>query len=133
SAASPRCSRRSREPRRSDPPPPRVPARARSARAQRRRPGRGARGTNGNAGGAPADGRRGGRVTEGAEVEAPQTVKRRVLIVDDEPGVRESLRMVLKGEYETVVAGSGPEALDALGRAPVDVVLLDIIMPGMEG
>jgi DNA-binding NtrC family response regulator len=66
-------------------------------------------------------------------VESAVNVKRRVLIVDDEPGVRESLRMVLKGDYEPVAVASGPEALDDLGRAPADVVLLDIVMPGMDG
>ena len=37
--------------------------------------------------------------------------RRRVLIVDDETGVRESLRMVLKETYETLPVGSGAEAL----------------------
>ena len=59
--------------------------------------------------------------------------KRRVLIVDDEPGVRESLRMALKDEYEPRVVGSGQEALDAVAAEPADVVLLDIVMPGMDG
>jgi DNA-binding NtrC family response regulator len=58
---------------------------------------------------------------------------RRVLIVDDEPGVRESLRMVLKDGYETTAAASGKEALDVLQASPFDVVLLDIVMPGMDG
>ena len=39
--------------------------------------------------------------------------KRRILIVDDEAGVRESLRMVLKDTYEPVAVASGAEALDA--------------------
>ncbi|HWP65257.1 MAG TPA: sigma-54 dependent transcriptional regulator [Candidatus Limnocylindria bacterium] len=58
---------------------------------------------------------------------------RRVLVVDDEPGVRESLRMVLKDGYETVAVASGPEALDALAGTAFDVILLDIVMPGMDG
>ena len=58
---------------------------------------------------------------------------RRVLVVDDEPGVRESLRMVLKDGYETVPVASGPEALEVLGGAAFDVILLDIVMPGMDG
>jgi DNA-binding NtrC family response regulator len=58
---------------------------------------------------------------------------RRVLVVDDEPGVRESLRMVLKDGYETVPVASGPEALEALGGTGFDVILLDIVMPGMDG
>jgi two-component system response regulator AtoC len=58
---------------------------------------------------------------------------RRVLVVDDEPGVRESLRMVLKDGYETTAVASGPEALSALGAGAFDVILLDIVMPGMDG
>ncbi len=59
--------------------------------------------------------------------------KRRVLIVDDELGVRESLRMVLKDRFEIGVATSGQAALDTIEREPVDVVLLDLLMPGMDG
>ena len=58
---------------------------------------------------------------------------RRVLIVDDEPGVRESLRMVLKEGYEPLAVGSSGEALETLAATSVDVVLLDIVMPGMDG
>jgi len=39
-----------------------------------------------------------------------------VLIVDDELGVRESLRMALKGAYEVTAVGSAPEAVQALAR-----------------
>jgi DNA-binding NtrC family response regulator len=59
--------------------------------------------------------------------------KRRILIADDEPGVRESLRMVLKSRYETLTANSGNAALEMLENEPVDVVLLDILMPGLDG
>jgi DNA-binding NtrC family response regulator len=60
-------------------------------------------------------------------------VKRRILIVDDETGVRESLRMVLKDAYDSVAVASGADALEALANGPFDVVLLDIVMPGMDG
>jgi DNA-binding NtrC family response regulator len=63
----------------------------------------------------------------------PEKMKRRVLIVDDEAGVRESLRMVLKDTYDPVAVGSGADALAALGEAGFDVLLLDIVMPGMDG
>jgi DNA-binding NtrC family response regulator len=66
-------------------------------------------------------------------VEITANARRRVLIVDDEPGVRESLRMALKDDYEAVTASSGPDALEAVAANPVDVVLLDIVMPGMDG
>jgi len=58
---------------------------------------------------------------------------RRVLVVDDEPGVRESLRMVLKDGYDTVAVASGAEALETLSAGAFDVILLDIVMPGMDG
>jgi DNA-binding NtrC family response regulator len=67
------------------------------------------------------------------EVENTLKLRRRVLIVDDEVGVRESLRMALKDEYDTTMASSGPEALQALTAGGIDVVLLDIIMPGTDG
>ncbi len=60
-------------------------------------------------------------------------VKRRVLIIDDEPGVRESLRMVLKERFDPFAAASGQDGLDLLSSQPVDVVLLDILMPGLDG
>ncbi len=66
-------------------------------------------------------------------MELVQTPQRRVLIVDDEAGVRESLRMVLKNAYEAVAVSSAPEALSQLAAASVDVVLLDIVMPGIDG
>jgi len=56
-----------------------------------------------------------------------------VLVVDDEQGVRESLRMVLKEGYEPIAVGSSGEALETLAATSVDVVLLDIVMPGMDG
>jgi DNA-binding NtrC family response regulator len=62
-----------------------------------------------------------------------ERMKRRVLIVDDETGVRESLRMVLKDSYDPIAVGSGTDALDTLAAGPFDVVLLDIVMPGMDG
>jgi DNA-binding NtrC family response regulator len=57
-----------------------------------------------------------------------------VLIVDDERNQREILGSILRGEgYHTVLAGSGEEALAAMDRDPVDIVLTDLVMPGMSG
>src|SRR5262249_36757374 len=106
----------------------------RGARAQRRRAHRDPRGTDVSDADGPAADRRTGRgpMKENEQVETVN-VKRRVMVVDDEPGVRESLRMVLKDQYESVAVASGPEALEVVASTPVDVVLLDIVMPGMDG
>jgi len=59
-----------------------------------------------------------------------------VLVVDDEPMIREVTREMLAGlGYDVLTAESGPEALEVFGaRGPeIDVVILDMIMPGMGG
>src|SRR5213594_191111 len=61
------------------------------------------------------------------------SLRSRVLVVDDEMGVRESLRAILHGECEVVTASSGQAALDAIARDPVDVMTLDLKMPGTSG
>ena len=57
----------------------------------------------------------------------------RVLVVDDEAGVRESLRMLLHGECDVATAESADAGLAAVGEATPDVVLLDLVMPGRSG
>jgi DNA-binding NtrC family response regulator len=57
----------------------------------------------------------------------------RVLVVDDEPGVQESLRMVLKNDCEVVLASSVEEGLRVLRATPPDLVLLDLVMPERSG
>lgn len=57
-----------------------------------------------------------------------------ILVVEDERDSRELLaRTVRKGGHTAVVAANGWEALLALDEAPVDMVLLDLMMPGMDG
>lgn len=57
-----------------------------------------------------------------------------LLIVDDEPQVRKLLETLLQHEgYQTLSAGSGEEALQLVARQPPDLILLDIMMPGMDG
>ena len=56
-----------------------------------------------------------------------------ILIVDDELATRESLRMILKRKYDLMLAASGEEALSTLQTKQPDLILLDIIMPGMDG
>lgn len=57
-----------------------------------------------------------------------------ILIVDDDAGVLELLRMYLEKEEFTVrSAGDGPSALEAMDRHRPDLVILDIMLPGMDG
>jgi len=57
-----------------------------------------------------------------------------VLVVDDEKVVRDGCRRVLCGRgYQVDLAGSGQEAMERLGDGPVDIILLDLKMPGMSG
>lgn len=58
---------------------------------------------------------------------------RRLLIVDDEPGVQDVLRFAFKETCEVAVAASADAALDLLVRWPADLVLLDLVMPGKSG
>ena len=56
-----------------------------------------------------------------------------VLVVDDEVGSRESRRAILKPDYQVLIATEGEQALHLVAQRPVDVVLLDLRMPGLSG
>jgi len=56
-----------------------------------------------------------------------------ILIVDDEVGPRESLRMILKPIYEIYTATNGDEALQVISKESIDLVTLDLRMPGLSG
>lgn len=57
-----------------------------------------------------------------------------VLVVDDEPGLRELVCRTLQAEgYRTMEAGHGGEALEVMDAIPVDLVVTDVVMPGMDG
>jgi DNA-binding NtrC family response regulator len=60
-------------------------------------------------------------------------IKPTVLIVDDEPGARQSLEVILEDDYRTFSAESGEEALRMFQKEAVDLVLLDVHMPEMDG
>ena len=62
------------------------------------------------------------------------TAGRRVLVVDDDRALRHAIASLLQAAgYRTDQAGDGPQALEQLQRQPVDLVLLDIGLPGMSG
>jgi len=61
------------------------------------------------------------------------TSKGTILVVDDEVGPRESLRMILKPLYEVHTASGGQEALRFIQNKDIDVVTLDLSMPGFSG
>lgn len=59
---------------------------------------------------------------------------RRILVVDDDVDIRESIAEVLaEAGYDVALAANGREALDEIARAPVCAVLLDLMMPVMDG
>jgi DNA-binding response OmpR family regulator len=59
---------------------------------------------------------------------------KRVLVVDDEPNIVMSLRFLMEREgLDVEVAPTGEAALQALERAPADLVLLDVMMPQLDG
>ncbi|HEY8515775.1 MAG TPA: sigma-54 dependent transcriptional regulator [Candidatus Binatia bacterium] len=70
---------------------------------------------------------------EPARTDAGIEQRRRVLVVDDEQGVRESLRLVLRDRYDVTTAADGEEALRRIANESFDAVLLDIVMPGIDG
>jgi len=58
----------------------------------------------------------------------------RVLVIDDDPGIREYLEILATRQgYRVVAVGTGEEALEVLDEARPDVVTLDAVLPGMDG
>jgi len=70
-----------------------------------------------------------------SEIEPTQVApaKPTLLIVDDEEGPRQSLRIVFKNDYQVLLASNGQDALDLARKHEVDVVVCDIMMFGMSG
>jgi len=62
------------------------------------------------------------------------SAKERILVVDDEPDTVELLQALLEGEgYAVETALDGPSALERVKASPPDLILLDVMMPGMDG
>jgi len=65
-----------------------------------------------------------------------EKIKRRILFVDDEPMVLKGLQRTLRKmrrDWDMTFAASGREALDVLGKNPMDVIVSDLRMPEMDG
>jgi two-component system sensor histidine kinase/response regulator len=65
--------------------------------------------------------------------EAAPRRKGTLLVVDDEDGPRESLRVIFQDEYDVLLAGDGPTAIELAQKQRIDVAVLDIRMAGMSG
>ncbi|HXH84968.1 MAG TPA: sigma-54 dependent transcriptional regulator [Candidatus Tectomicrobia bacterium] len=65
--------------------------------------------------------------------DASRAVRPVVLVVDDDHGVRESFRLILEDAYDVLDAADGAAALEVLRGTDVDLVLLDIRLPGADG
>src|SRR5580658_2236757 len=68
-------------------------------------------------------------------LEATPSPRRRgtLLIVDDEEGPRQSLRVIFKDDYDLLMAEDGPTAIELIQKNEIDVAVLDIRMAGMSG
>src|SRR4051812_41425090 len=73
--------------------------------------------------------------TDVSEVPPASIPKRRgtLLIVDDEDGPRQSLRVIFKDDYDLLMAEDGPTAIELAQKNEIDVAVLDIRMAGMSG
>jgi two-component system sensor kinase FixL len=72
------------------------------------------------------------RVENGRDVATPQTAS--ILVVDDDPGSLDIVRTFLEGRgYQVATATNGREALSRMADVRPALVLLDVMMPGMDG
>jgi PAS domain S-box-containing protein len=87
----------------------------------------------GNMTGAPGGAARPGTAAAAlSDIPAASRAPRKILVVDDDDGVRDVALMQLKSlGYSVVMASNGPEALEILGRVPdIDLLFTDVVMPG---
>ena len=58
----------------------------------------------------------------------------KILVVDDDPNIRELIRLILKKEgFDVLDAEDGKDALEKLENSKTDLIVLDIMMPNMDG
>ena len=70
----------------------------------------------------------------GVETEGDHVATASILVVDDEPAIQDILTWSLAAEgYSVATAGSGEEALTRFGEQDFDVIVTDIVMPGLDG
>ena len=61
-------------------------------------------------------------------------MSKNILVVDDEKDIRDSIGIYLKSEgYDTVKCNDGEEALEAIEKEDIDLVILDVMMPKLNG
>lgn len=73
--------------------------------------------------------------SDGFDADPPPSPRRRgtLLIVDDEEGPRQSLRVIFKDDYDLLIAGDGKTAIELAQKHKIDVAVCDIRMAGMSG
>jgi len=62
-----------------------------------------------------------------------QTDKRKILVVDDEPNVRRLVHTILSKDFTVFEAEDGKQAIDVAGTQKPDLILMDMMMPRMDG
>ncbi|MBC8097418.1 MAG: response regulator, partial [Akkermansiaceae bacterium] len=73
------------------------------------------------------------RAPEASPKEATETRRRTLLIVDDELGLRQSLKLIFKNDYELLLTDNGPTAIEMAHKQKIDAAILDIRMENMSG
>ncbi|MBI3592103.1 MAG: response regulator [Nitrospirae bacterium] len=59
--------------------------------------------------------------------------KRKILVVDDEPTIIQSIHLLLEDKYELLAASSGKSAVECVKTVDIDIVILDYMLPGETG
>lgn len=73
-------------------------------------------------------------ITDGVESVGEHQVRRRILLADDNESIRRILALILhQSHFEIIEARDGQEALELLEREPVDLAVLDVMMPRLDG